>query len=170
MSSTPERPRRRLDTKKDPGPRGGCLLTGAILGIIVGLTFAFYGLPPILRSIYGETTVAYGETYNEDARQMTVLRSERVEDEFEVEMRIRSNRTWDVDYDHWSLEISGHDDWIEALPPDPARPETGMDFPLGEERILLLRFPAPADAAAEPLELHLTDPRLGFELQPGEDE
>ncbi|MEO6398546.1 MAG: hypothetical protein ABIP13_08770, partial [Tepidiformaceae bacterium] len=55
--ANPASARRRLESAPDPETKGrkGCLIWGAVLGIVVGATFAFYALPPILRHFYGET-------------------------------------------------------------------------------------------------------------------
>jgi hypothetical protein len=166
MSEKATRERRRLDEKPDPGPRAGCIMTGAILGIVVGAIFAFYGLPPLLRSFYGETRVDFGETYRGDARMITVLSSERSDDEYVLEVRIRSNKTWDTGPADWKLEISTQRDWIEAKPADLSDPDTSFDFPLGVERTLLLRFPATTRVDTELVALHLADPHVRFDLQP----
>ena len=66
--------RRRLQSAnpQDTKGRGGCLVTGAILGIIFGLTFAFYGLPPILRHYYGEEKIEAGQAYVDGERRLQV--------------------------------------------------------------------------------------------------
>lgn len=143
---------------------------GAALGIIVGVIFTFFLLPPLLEMFATATTVPYGEVYEAEARRLQVVSAERVDDEFHVELQVRSNRTWDVTIADWELEISTQSSRIEPLPPQPAIPETSLDFPLGEERTLLLRFPAPFRVDAEMLRLHLSEPWLTFELQPGEGE
>jgi hypothetical protein len=139
---------------------------GAVLGVIVGIMFALYGLPPILRSIYGEKSVADGATFEGDGRVILVVAVERIPepDLFLVSLDITSNKTWEVGPDSFQLEISTQDDWIPALPAD-SRLETSFDFVLGEQRTLLLRFEAPARLDARPVELHITDPRVKFELE-----
>lgn len=137
---------------------------GAVLGILVGVMFALYGLPPILRAIYGPETVAAGETYQGDAKSLTVTSLEQTGGEYRVELQARTNRTWEVTPETWQLEVEGRDEWVPALAPDSGQPETAFDFELGEERTLLLRFPVPEDGG-EPQVLHLDDPRVRFELQ-----
>jgi hypothetical protein len=166
MPSSKERSRRRLDEKPDPGPRAGCLVVGALLGIAAGAVVAFWGVPWVVNTFYGQSTVAYGEIYDQEARRIQVVDASRVDDEFHVELLVRSNRTWDVTHESWRLEISTQSARIDALPPDPEIPETSQDFLLGEERTLLLRFSATTRVDAEPVKLHLADPFLAFELQP----
>lgn len=159
--------RRRLEGARpeDKSGRSGCIITGAVLGVIVGLTFAFYGLPPILRSIYGEDVVSAGETYRGDAKVISVLVVEREDDLYLVTLSVRSGKTFAPVPSDWQLEVATREEWIEALPPDADLPETSLDFELGRERTLLLRFPAPSRLDAVPEALHLASPRVRFELE-----
>lgn len=144
---------------------------GAVLGILVGVMFALYGLPPILRSIYGPTTVEHAETYEGDAKSIVVTGVTRDGDDYLVELQASTNSTWNIAASDWQLEVDGNDDWIPAEEPSSSEPGTDLDFELGEERTLLLRFSPDGDGeAGEARVLHLDDPRLRFELQaPGDD-
>ena len=167
MTAEPGRRRRRLDEPgRDGGNRSGCLMLGAVLGVLVGIMFALYGLPPILRAIYGEETIAAGETYEGDGRVIRVVSVDRVTEPelYLVTLAITSNKTWDVGRETFQLEISTQDEWIPAMEAD-GRAETSFDFVLGEPRELLLQFEAPLRVDARPVELHVTDPRLAFELE-----
>ncbi len=166
-SSQPPR-RRRLDSGEEQQPRGGCLVVGALLGIAAGVVIVFFVVPPALRWFESAETVPYGETYDAEARILSVTETARVNDEFHVHLDLQSNRTWDLDESAWTLGVSTQDDDIQALPPDPGIPETSFEFELGEPRELLLRFSATDRADAEMELLHLDDPRVTFELQPGE--
>lgn len=137
---------------------------GAVLGIIAGIMIALYALPPILRSIYGEQTVSAGSVYEAEGKRIEVVAVAREGDTFEARLMVRSSQTWDIDQDDWQLEVSTADDWIRAMPADPALPDTTFAFELGEERVLLLRFPAPGRVDARAVALHLASPRLKFEL------
>ncbi len=166
MTSEPQPRRRRLEEQEEAGNRSGCLLLGAVLGIIVGIMFALYGLPPILRSIYGEKTVAAGETYEGDGRSIRVVSVERTTDpdRYRVTLDVTTNKTWDLQPDDFNLEISTAKDWTPALPPGDD-PDTSLDFTLGVERTLLLVFEAPQRVDAKPEKLHLEHPRLKFDLE-----
>ncbi|MDZ7729273.1 MAG: hypothetical protein U5Q44_14395 [Dehalococcoidia bacterium] len=165
MSEQRPRARRRIEEAGQRRPLPvGCMAWGAVLGILVGVMFALYGLPPILRAIYGPETVAAGETYQGDAKSLTVTGVAQAGGEYRVELQARTNRTWDLTGETWQLEVEGQDEWIPALAADPDQAETSFDFELGEERMLLLRFPVP-DGGGEPQVLHLDDPRVRFELQ-----
>lgn len=165
MSDGPRRRRLELPGEDERGNRSGCLMLGAVLGIIAGIMFALYGLPPILRAIYGEETVSAGEAYAKDAKLLVVESVERVDDVLVVTLMARSNKTWEPEADGIKLEVSTQDEWLELLPPEAGEPETSLEFALGEARTLVLRFPAPARIDARPIALHLADPRLRFELE-----
>jgi hypothetical protein len=158
--------RRRLQTEEKRNLPIGCMAWGGVLGILVGIMFALYAMPPILRSIYGPEKVASGETYNADAKQITVVDVTRDGDLFLVTLDFRTNKTFETEPADWKLEVATQDDWLEALPPDSAQPDTSLDFELGRERTLVLRFNAPERVDAEPVALHLADPRVRFALQP----
>jgi hypothetical protein len=161
----PAQRRRRLEEPQERGNRSGCLFLGAILGIIVGIMFALYGLPPILRAIYGEDSVAAGSTYDQNAKTLTVESVERLEGQFVVTMAATTNKTWDLEPHGIKLEISTQDEWLELLPPDPSQPGTSLDFVLGQPRTLVLHFAAPTRVDARPVALHFADPRVRFELE-----
>ena len=59
MSEPSPPARRRIAHKSDKPPehRTGCLVWGAVLGVVVGGMFAAYGLKPILRHYYGQATL-----------------------------------------------------------------------------------------------------------------
>src|SRR5262245_854065 len=83
--------RRRLQSGENPDTKGrsGCLITGAVLGIIFGLTFAFYGLPPILRHYYGEKHVAAGQAYTSGGRSINVVTSASGSEPAGITVRVR---------------------------------------------------------------------------------
>lgn len=167
MTTEPTPRRRRLETPgEDTGNRAGCLFLGATLGIIVGIMFALYGLPPILRAIYGEEDVAADEAYEGDGRLIRVLRVEREPDpeRFVVSLDVTNNKTWDLAPEDFQLEITTEEDWIPALPPGDD-PDTSLDFTLGQQRTLVLVFEAPTRVDARPVALHLADPRVRFDLE-----
>ena len=84
-----ESPRRVVIEKPDEKQdRTGCLAVGAILGIVVGIMVGMYALPPILKDIYGESTVEANTTFEGDGRSKPVLvdfnRSDHLPDELET--------------------------------------------------------------------------------------
>jgi hypothetical protein len=164
QSGAPQR--RRLDTEEKRSLPVGCMAWGGVLGILVGIMVALYAMPPILRSIYGPEKVDYQQTYEADAKRASVESVVRDGDLFLVTLAFRTNKTFETSVEDWKLEMTTQDDWAEALPVDSAIPETSLDFELGRERTLLLRFPAPSRTDAEPIALHLAEPRVRFALQP----
>ena len=157
----------------DTKGRGGCLLTGAILGIIVGATFAFYGLPPILKHFYGEKHIAAGASYTEDAKVIRVTgtgslpeieNAERFSQRGStwVTLSVTTNKTWTPALTDFSLQFDGVESWVPAASAVSGSQEA-LQFPLAEERSVSLSFPVP-NGDATPKYLHVADPRIRFEL------
>lgn len=181
MAQTAPR-RRRLEPAPGEAPSGrkGCIVLGAVLGVVVGGTFAFYGLPPILRSIYGEKHVAAGATYRGDAKELRITavdagsdrrgqssdpRFPADEPSISVELAVRTDKTWRPEIGDFRLELTTGGEWVHARAPVAGVPETALDFALSEPRTLLLRFPIPARVDARPKALHLESPRVRFALE-----
>lgn len=157
----------------DTRGRGGCLLTGAILGIIVGATFAFYGLPPILKHFYGEKHIAAGAVYTGDAKVIRVTGAGTTPDIQDAErfstpgttwvtLSVTTNKTWLPALTDFSLQFDGVGSWVPASSVASGA-EQPLQFPLAEERSVSLSFPVP-NGDATPRYLHVADPRIRFEL------
>lgn len=179
VEQEPVRVRRRLESAnaQETKGRSGCLITGAILGIIVGATFAFYGLPPILRHFYGEQHIAAGATYEGDGKEMRVqvlapmaiaVAGDR--EGWGAELTVTINKTWEAKASDFSIEFEDGADWLEAtsIGIDQASlasvtaPSLMFDVPkLAEPHKLQLVFPA---HAGKPKYLHLANPRVRWEL------
>lgn len=160
-------PRRSLETYTPEDTRGrwGCIGVGAVLGIVIGAMFAFYGLPPILRSIYGESRVGAGESYSGDAKEIRVAAVLRNGSEVRVTLDATTNKTWWPEASDFSLELSTGGDWIEAQPPSADDPATALSFELGVRRELVLVFVLPPGREGDPKALHLSSPRVRFGLE-----
>jgi len=157
--------RRRLEpAAEETSGRSGCVVLGAILGIIVGAVFAFYGLPPILRSMYGETRIAVGGTYTGDAKEIRVELIETGGGQVRLTVSVLTNKTWEPKPADFRLELSSGGDRIKAAVPEPNIPETSFDFGLGVGRTLVLVFPLPAGSVGGPRALHLADPPVRIAL------
>ena len=162
------------DTKSQG--RSGCLITGAVLGIIVGATFAFYGLPPILRHFYGEKHVAANAQYVGDAKTIRVSRIDitpdpaaglpgEMADKWYVTLVVTTNKTWAPVPSNFQLELTGLGDWVDAAAMAVDASGTGGGIALGEEVHIFLTFPMSlSKPEANPRYLHLSDPRVRFAL------
>lgn len=172
----PAEPRGRRRVLAGPGEgrqgRSGCLVTGAVLGVVVGAIFAFYGLPPILRAVYGETRVAAGATYEGDGKAIRVESVRRsiepqvvsLFSEWVVTLTVTTGQAWEPEPADWRLEVPGVDEWLAARDPG-GGPEQSLRFAAGAERTLVLRFPrGDRQGGAPPKALHLGDPRVRFDL------
>jgi hypothetical protein len=182
------RVRRRVEAGMggDNGGRSGCLLTGALLGIVVGATFAFYGLPPILRHFYGERHLT-GQAYDGDAKTVSVTYvgtspdlavgvpqaffpalSGPPDSGVYVTLKVLTNKTWNPRLTDFSLQFTGGGDWVSADALAGIDNADGrLQFPLTVETVVVFHFPKPIDAGAVPRYLHLADPLIRFELPPG---
>lgn len=167
--------RRRVDTdasQQDTSGRMGCILIGAFAGIAAGALVAFFVLPAVFRSFFGTADIFLGETYNEEGRSIAVAAVRRVPGPdgaeypgvFEVLLDVRASRTWEPSPGDFELELTVGPR-LDLLPPDPARPETSLEMPLGRERQLLLRFAGTERRDAFPKALHLSEPRVRFLLE-----
>ncbi len=147
--------------------RTGCIVTGAVLGVIFGIMFALYALPPILRSIYGEDVVEAGERYETNDRQIGILAWERTTgtDAIEVRMVVRVEEGWATEPSDWLLVLEGGA-LVEPRGPRAERPETSMEFGALETREFVLVFPLAPGQSAEPDYVRLSRPKVRFKLGP----
>ncbi len=145
--------------------RKGCLIWGAVLGIVVGGMFAAYGLKPILRHYYGERHIAAGETYQGGGKELRVLSARADANIVEVTLAITLTKTWAPEAENFQLEVRQQDDWIEPSASQPTRPVNALaNLPVGERVEVVFRFEAPVNP--NPVALHLGEPRLKMDLPP----
>ena len=189
-ASTAQKVRRRVSSEQSEEHKGrsGCLLTGAILGIIVGATFAFYGLPPILKHFYGEEHIAIGQPYVGDAKTITADFAEPRDIQptpnvqtvraMVVLITVTTNKTWTPTSADFSIEYGDGGNWVDAIgvnyadpsaaPVRPgAPPHAPVDFDqsqLGVKTQLAISFPIVEASRGDPTYLHLTSPRVRFAL------
>jgi|GEM_PF-5809251 len=171
--------RRRVDTEQkveDPGRRG-CLWLGAILGIIAGVLFAFFAMPPLLAWLFPPEHIAVGETLDHEGRMATVrelrpLASASVDPEgsqrWRVIVEVRADRTWVLDNETFQLRLDSGDEVPTAAFDHDGKAQTtekGLRLPLGEPILLTLTFVVP-DGQAQPEKLILDDPQAEFDLPP----
>lgn len=165
--------RRRLQSAnaQDTKGRGGCLATGALLGIIIGVMFALYGLGPILRYFYGEEKIEAGQAYIDGDRRLQVTGTRIGPDSADGGLNVPvifvtveragfpANEPRPA---RFRLEVDGVEAWILPLPqiasaelPDPAA------------TVILLRYSIPSGldpSTVTPVALHLEDPLVRFAL------
>lgn len=175
-----DRPRRRhlQPHGAESGSGHGCLIWGGVLGVVVGAIFAFYGLKPILKHFYGETTVAAAATYTGSGKELriTSVTSDDTNPDCTpaptdpshiicIGFAITSDADWpDIEVNDFSLEIANQHDWIPgtALVGDGGvAPQVTANTPV----TLSVHFPAVIGGdPVDPEYLHLTTPRVRFSL------
>ncbi|HJP40865.1 MAG TPA: hypothetical protein QGF35_04080 [Dehalococcoidia bacterium] len=178
---TKQRVRIEQPGKESRQRRNGCLAAGAVLGILVGIMVALYGLPPILRAMYGEKVIDPGDERTVGGRTLSVSGFTVGRDELclgipgcpaesiQLSLRVTVEDPWSPDTDDFQIEIAGIDTWIGAIDPIDGVLETDLQFLPGETRTVILRFPLPLGFTAvetEPDSLHITTPRARLELSP----
>ena len=130
----------------------GCLVWGGVLGVVVGLTFAFYGLPPILRHFYGERQVMQGEWLSTRTLSIQVATVEQIDTysgaERIVVVTLAQSSGGVPPNERWRLEMSQRNEWVRAAPD-----ATELRFVIRSED-------------GTPIALHLSKPRVRFELPP----
>lgn len=183
MSQPEQEPRRVLLKSEDESTkgRGGCLALGAVLGVIFGIMFALYGLPPILKHYYGEKNVAVGAAYESEGRTIRVLgvtagfdpltvgtepAGTPAKDVIVVTVRTTGWAENEPRQGRYRLEVEGVHDWLNPLPAIDAEVQRDPPLAAGEQEVWL-RFAMPEGISAEsvrPVELHLEEPRVKFQL------
>ena len=179
-------PRRRAVSVQEGGleagpreKRSGCLVLGAVLGVVFGLGFAFYGLKPILKHFYGEKTVAVGQAYTGDSKDIRVTYNGLVPDpalggfasadpsSYYVTLQVTTNKSWSPKVSDFSVQFAGVGNWPQAVQAPGAAATDALTFELGKERILELRVPRPAGKpAAIATYFHIAAPRVRIALPP----
>lgn len=152
---------------------------GAVLGVLAGIMVGIYALPPILKHYYGEKVVAPGEAWEgtgkslrlTDVIPMVAARQPaagmRVE-AFLVVVSGNSDTPWDLELGQFTLEFVELDEWQEPVGLEGEPGASTLIWPPGTEREFGLRFeieyPETAAEQLTPEALHLSDPRVKFEV------
>src|SRR5690606_2182487 len=117
---------------------------GAILGIIAGVLFTFFAMPPLLAWLFPPEQVAVGETLDHEGRTATVreirpLPSAAVDPEgsqrWRVIVEVRAARTWVLDNETFQLRLDSGDKVPTAAFEHDGKAqntEKGLRLPLGE--------------------------------------
>lgn len=159
--------RRRLDLP-DPAEREGrtgCLVLGAVLGILVGALVAFFVMPRVFDHYFGTADIFEGETYRGDGKVMRLESLQRVPDAqgreypglFEAVFVVTANKSWHPQPGDFILELTNANDvpgtaFGEGVPP----------LPLGDEVRLVVRFPGTERRDVEPEAVHIAEPDVRF--------
>ncbi len=178
---TQEPVRRRLEQPSEEArKRSGCLVWGAVLGVLAGLMVGIYALPPILKHYYGETEVAADEFYRGDGKAIRVAEVGRASDplgepsagmrreDIFVAILVVSEDEWRPNVTDFSLELKEVDDWEQAAEAT-TNGAPGIAVAAGVETRVELHFiiEVPRDTVENvtPEALHLSDPRVRWAIE-----
>jgi len=135
----PNRKRLSIDQDASPGNRRGCLVTGAILGILAGLIVGLFVVPPLINRYFADNPIQPGQSYDAENAEITLQKVSVVSEIFEVELTIDAFSDWKPVHTDFTITFPD-DEVVVALPADPTVPLTDLTFLAGESRTLLLRF------------------------------
>tara|TARA_B110000014_G_scaffold183601_1_gene132678 strand:+ start:1506 stop:1994 length:489 start_codon:yes stop_codon:yes gene_type:complete len=136
----PNRKRLSIDQDAAPGNRRGCLVTGAILGVLAGFIVGLFVIPPLINRYFADNPIQPGQPYEAENAVITLQKVSVVGEILEVELIIDAFSDWKPVHTDFTIKFSD-DEVFEALPVDPKVPLTELTFLAGESRTLLLRFP-----------------------------
>ena len=179
-------PRRRAVSVQEGGleagpreKRSGCLMLGAVLGVVFGLGFAFYGLKPILKHFYGEQTVAVSQAYTGDGKVIRVTYygsspdpalggfSHADASSYYFTLSVLTNKAWAPKVSSFSVQFAGVSTWVQIAEAAGSAADGTLAFELGKERLVELRVPAPdALPTAAATYFHIASPRVRIALPP----
>ncbi len=136
----PNRKRFSIDQDASPGNRRGCLVTGAILGVLAGLIVGLFVVPPLINRYFADNPIQPGQPYEAENAEITLQKASVVSEIFEVELTIDAFSDWKPVHTDFTIKFPD-DEVVVALPADPTVPLTNLTFLAGQSRTLLLRFP-----------------------------
>ncbi len=139
----PNRKRLSIDQDASPGNRRGCLVTGAILGVLAGLIVGLFVVPPLINRYFADNPIQPGQPYEAENAEITLQKAYEAENAeiFEVELTIDAFSDWKPAHTDFTIKFPDDDEVVVALPADPNVPLTNLTFLAGQSRTLLLRFP-----------------------------
>jgi hypothetical protein len=135
--------RKRLPIDQDaaPGNRRGCLVTGAILGVLAGLIVGLFVVPPLVNHYFADNPIQPGQPYKAENAEITLQKVSMVREIVEVELTIDAYSDWKPVHTDFTIKFPDDEVVVASLPADPTAPLTKLTFLAGQSRTLLLRFP-----------------------------
>jgi hypothetical protein len=173
--------RRRIEPpSEETRKRNGCLVWGAVLGVLAGIMVGVYVLPPVLRHYYGETHVAVDEFYSGDGKAIRVLSMGQASEplgeapagtqraDFFASISVVSSESWTPSASDFSLQLKELSKWQQAEDASVDGVPLGT-IPAGIETTVQLHFvievvTESAPSSLTPSALHLSRPRVRFAL------
>ena len=136
----PNRKRLSIDQDSATGNRRGCLVTGAILGVLAGFIVGLFVIPPLINRYFADNPIQPGQPYEAENAEITLQTVSVVGEILEVELTIDAFSDWKPVHTDFTIKFPDAEA-IEALPVDPDVPLTGLTFLAGQSRTLILQFP-----------------------------
>ena len=180
-TSVTQQVRRRIEQpSEEKAKRSGCLIWGAVLGVLVGIMVGVYALPPILRHYYGETKVAADEFYRGEGKAIRIATlgeaSEPLgeaavgmqREDFFVTIVVVSQDEWRPKVTDFSLEFNELDQWRQAIDATSGGQPFEKITPGSETEVELhfvVEYPPEEAESVTPKALHLADPRVRFAIE-----
>ena len=149
------------EPQEDTSGRTGCLVIGAVLGIIAGVLFVLFGVGPLLNFLFPTETIAAGDAYHNDKLTLRVDSIAPAADDdsaYVIHLAVDAKSSWNLEESRFVVKFADGRE-VEANPAGPDGPLNRV--PQGAST-LSLTFPA--GTAARPETLHLSEPPVKFEL------
>ena len=137
----PNRKRLSIDQDAAPGNRRGCLVTGAILGVLAGFIVGLFVVPPLINHYFADNPIQPGQSYEAENAEITLRKISALSEILEVELTIDAYSDWKPIHTDFTIKFPDDDVVVVAFPADPNVPLTKLTFFAGQSRTLLLRFP-----------------------------
>ena len=137
---------------------------GGALGVIAGLVFVLFGVPPLLNFLFPGETVEAGETFENDKLTLRIDQVARAttEDGVTIVLEVTARSTWSLDEVLFVLETA------EGVEEESARPSIDDHeverVPQGRSRLVLTFDLRRAQPPHEPAYLHVSEPNVKFRL------
>jgi hypothetical protein len=163
------RVRRRLpsnDAGEGTEGRSGCLVAGAVLGVLLGAIFAFFALPPLVNHFFAEEQVPPGQAYSAGGRTVRAVTVEQTALSTVVHLEMTVNTTWTPKAANFTLEYSTGGSWAKALSVLDAATGQPLDFDvahLGKRTEVSVAFRYEPERGT-PRYIHLGDPHIRLEM------
>ncbi|MGD9934228.1 MAG: hypothetical protein AB7T37_10990 [Dehalococcoidia bacterium] len=170
--SSMERVRKKIEAPPppvDPSLSRRFWIGGAVLGVLAGVVFVVFAVPPIFDHYFGVADIELGQTYRSDGIALTVeeVSTEFVVDRLEVAVVLLvedPEARWCPHPTSIRAELSSG---FRVLPESSDPPLSAPCVPGALTGPVTLTFSFPRVTEGDPHILHIDDPRVRLYLRPG---